>query len=361
MSRKRLRSPAQMSEDSEYAISSLDEMGDGYGFRKIRHAVGVTAFGMNAIVIPPGYASGVHYHEAQEETYFVHQGQVEFRFGDGTTHELGPGGVVRVSPRTHRGFTNAGETTRSSSSPAARTATSAATGRRSEGRRRTSRRSLTAVLLLHGQPGGIRDWDRVVAALGADIARIAEYRPGWDGVNPPLDLRGNAEAAVAKLDRHGVDRAVIVGHSLGRGVAAWIAVLHPGRVRALVLALRARNGSRSAGSTGCWRPRRRPGVERDIARGRRWSARVAIVRRVLDRRLGLGQPFCGPAAGCCSARRVALVRVEQRALFRDLPALEARLARSPRRRPSSAAPPTRSSRRGPRGCSQSRSRARSSS
>jgi mannose-6-phosphate isomerase-like protein (cupin superfamily) len=98
-----------MPEETGYAISSLDEIGDGYGFRKIRHAVGVTAFGINAIVIPPGYASGVHYHEEQEETYFVHQGQVEFRFGDGTTHELGPGGVVRVSPETHRGFRNSGE------------------------------------------------------------------------------------------------------------------------------------------------------------------------------------------------------------------------------------------------------------
>jgi mannose-6-phosphate isomerase-like protein (cupin superfamily) len=97
-----------MPEETGYAISSLDEMGDGYGFRKIRHALGVTAFGINAIVIPPGYASGVHYHDEQEETYFVHQGQVEFRFGDGTTHELGPGGVVRVSPKTHRGFRNSG-------------------------------------------------------------------------------------------------------------------------------------------------------------------------------------------------------------------------------------------------------------
>ncbi|HEV3055553.1 MAG TPA: cupin domain-containing protein [Solirubrobacteraceae bacterium] len=98
-----------MPEETGYAISSLDEMGDGYGFRKIRHALGVTAFGINAIVIPPGYASGIHYHDEQEETYFVHQGQVEFRFGDGTTHELGPGGVVRVSPKTHRGFRNSGD------------------------------------------------------------------------------------------------------------------------------------------------------------------------------------------------------------------------------------------------------------
>jgi quercetin dioxygenase-like cupin family protein len=91
-----------------YAVSTLDEMGDGYGFRKIRREVGVTAFGINAVVLPPGYSTGVHYHDEQEETYFVHQGEVEFRFGDGTTHLLGTGGVVRVDPHTHRGMRNAG-------------------------------------------------------------------------------------------------------------------------------------------------------------------------------------------------------------------------------------------------------------
>ena len=35
--------------------SSLDELGEGYGFRKIRQPLGVTAFGVNALVFPPGY------------------------------------------------------------------------------------------------------------------------------------------------------------------------------------------------------------------------------------------------------------------------------------------------------------------
>jgi len=97
-------------DDPGYAVSSLDEMGEGYGFRKIRHAVGVTAFGINALVLPPGYSSGKHYHEQQEETYFVHQGEIEFRFDDGSTHVVGPGGVVRVSAATHRGVRNVGDT-----------------------------------------------------------------------------------------------------------------------------------------------------------------------------------------------------------------------------------------------------------
>jgi quercetin dioxygenase-like cupin family protein len=92
-----------------YAVSSLDQMGDGPGFRKVRRALEVTAFGINAIVIPPGHSSGEHYHEQQEETYFVHQGRVEFRFGDGTTHVLDAGGVARVDPATHRAMRNVGD------------------------------------------------------------------------------------------------------------------------------------------------------------------------------------------------------------------------------------------------------------
>lgn len=92
-----------------YAVSSLDALGEGYGFRKVRQDLGITAFGINAIVLPPGYATGEHYHDEQEETYFVHAGQVEMRFGDGGKHLLGPGGLARVDAKTHRGMRNAGD------------------------------------------------------------------------------------------------------------------------------------------------------------------------------------------------------------------------------------------------------------
>jgi mannose-6-phosphate isomerase-like protein (cupin superfamily) len=93
-----------------YAVSSLDELGEGYGFRKIRRGLGVTAFGINAIVLPPHYETGVHRHERQVETYFIHQGEVEFRFGDGSKYVLGPGGMARVDAKTPRGMRNLGET-----------------------------------------------------------------------------------------------------------------------------------------------------------------------------------------------------------------------------------------------------------
>jgi quercetin dioxygenase-like cupin family protein len=92
-----------------YALAHLDDLGEGYGFRKIRRGLGVEAFGINAIVIPPGYESGFHFHDEQEEAYFVHQGEIEFEFGDGSKHVLGPGGVVRVDAATPRKTKNVGD------------------------------------------------------------------------------------------------------------------------------------------------------------------------------------------------------------------------------------------------------------
>jgi mannose-6-phosphate isomerase-like protein (cupin superfamily) len=92
-----------------YAAAHLDAMGEGYGFRKVRRVLDVTAFGINAIVLPAGIETGFHYHDVQEETYFVHRGRLEFEFGDGRKLVLGPGGFVRVDASTHRKVRNVGE------------------------------------------------------------------------------------------------------------------------------------------------------------------------------------------------------------------------------------------------------------
>jgi mannose-6-phosphate isomerase-like protein (cupin superfamily) len=92
-----------------YAAAHLDAMGEGYGFRKVRRVLDVTAFGINAIVLPAGIETGFHYHDVQEETYFVHRGRLEFEFGDGRKLVLGPGGFVRVDASTHRKVRNVGD------------------------------------------------------------------------------------------------------------------------------------------------------------------------------------------------------------------------------------------------------------
>jgi uncharacterized cupin superfamily protein len=93
-----------------YAVAGdLGALGEGFGFRKVRKELGVSAFGVNAIVLPPGYDTGAHAHEQQEELYFVHAGEIEIAFGDGSVHRLGTGGFARVDPRTPRQIRNVGE------------------------------------------------------------------------------------------------------------------------------------------------------------------------------------------------------------------------------------------------------------
>ena len=110
-----------------YAFGSIDELGEGYGFRKVRVPLGITAFGINAVVYPPGHDGFNHYHDTQDELYFVHSGTARFEV-DGETRELGPGGLLHVeSTNPGRSRTRARATTSYSSSSAARTATSSAT------------------------------------------------------------------------------------------------------------------------------------------------------------------------------------------------------------------------------------------
>jgi uncharacterized cupin superfamily protein len=93
-----------------YAVAHLDDLGDGPGFRKVRRALGVDAFGVNAIVLPAGIETGFHYHDTQEELYFVHAGTVEIEFGDGTIEPLPAGSFARVDAATVRKLRNRGET-----------------------------------------------------------------------------------------------------------------------------------------------------------------------------------------------------------------------------------------------------------
>ena len=89
-----------------YAVANLDGLGEGPGFRKIRKELGVTAFGVNAIVLPPSYETGSHHHDKQEELYFLHSGRVEIEFGDGSTQQLDPGGLAWVDAPTDRKLRN---------------------------------------------------------------------------------------------------------------------------------------------------------------------------------------------------------------------------------------------------------------
>ena len=93
---------------SGYAFGSLDELGDGYGFRKVRRALGITAFGVNGIVMPPSFEGFLHFHDRQDELYFVHRGHALVEVGD-ETREVGEGGLIHVEAETARRVSNSSD------------------------------------------------------------------------------------------------------------------------------------------------------------------------------------------------------------------------------------------------------------
>jgi mannose-6-phosphate isomerase-like protein (cupin superfamily) len=95
--------------DDGYAVANLADLGEGYGFRKIRGPLGVEEFGVNAIVLPPRWQTGPHFHERQQELYFCHRGRIAIEFGDGSEHVLEEGGLARVDAATVRRLKNPGD------------------------------------------------------------------------------------------------------------------------------------------------------------------------------------------------------------------------------------------------------------
>ena len=91
-----------------HAFGSVDELGSGYGFRKVRRPLGVEAFGVNVIVMPPGYPGFRHSHEEQDDLSFVHSGTAKVEV-EGEERLLGPGGMVHVTSTTERCVSNGGD------------------------------------------------------------------------------------------------------------------------------------------------------------------------------------------------------------------------------------------------------------
>jgi pimeloyl-ACP methyl ester carboxylesterase len=93
-----------------------------------------------------------------------------------------------------------------------------------------------AIVMLHGQPGSSSDWQQLAGLLPASLRVLALDRPGYGASRHPAgDFAQNARAILAELDAAGIERAVVVGHSYGGGVALSLATLAPERVAALVL------------------------------------------------------------------------------------------------------------------------------
>ena len=167
-----------------------------------------------------------------------------------------------------------------------------------------------------------------MAEIGPRARTLAPARPGWSPQTEALGLEGNAVAALAALDRADLDRAVVVGHSLGGAVAAWLAARHPERVAGLVLVAPAAN---TQSLTTLDRLLAAPVLGDLMSAGFMIAAGGALtarpVRRALRSRLGIGSAYMRTSAPVLlspSAWRSFVS--EQRMLIRELPELERRLS-----------------------------------
>jgi pimeloyl-ACP methyl ester carboxylesterase len=95
-----------------------------------------------------------------------------------------------------------------------------------------------AVLFIHGLLGSHRNWVHLVDTLKTDHRVLAPDLYGHGASAKPMgDYSLGAHAATLRdlLDRLGIDRVTLVGHSLGGGIAMQFCYLFPGRVERLVL------------------------------------------------------------------------------------------------------------------------------
>jgi lipase len=94
------------------------------------------------------------------------------------------------------------------------------------------------VLAVHGITGNSHAWPAVARALDGRAALLAcdlRGRGASHGLPGPYGMTAYARDMLAVLDHCEIERAVLVGHSLGAYAVARFAADHPARVRAAVL------------------------------------------------------------------------------------------------------------------------------
>lgn len=97
------------------------------------------------------------------------------------------------------------------------------------------------VVCLHGLAGFLQDFTHtpIVDRLSERFDVVALDRPGYGHSTRPdpdlSDVREQADWLVRLFDELGIEAPIVVGHSLGGGLAMALAVRHPERVRGLVL------------------------------------------------------------------------------------------------------------------------------
>src|SRR6266404_9905896 len=94
-------------------------------------------------------------------------------------------------------------------------------------------RGTKAIVLIHGWTCDASFWDRSVPALSAKYRVIAVDLPGHGGSDKPeiaYTQQLFARAVDAVMEKAGVSRAVLMGHSMGAPVARQFLADYPSKV-----------------------------------------------------------------------------------------------------------------------------------
>jgi mannose-6-phosphate isomerase-like protein (cupin superfamily) len=93
--------------ESGTSVTSL-QRDTGERFVPLRRELGVSAFGINQIVLQPGQRMRIHRHANQEEVYVVLAGTLTLMV-EGEAAEHGPDQLIRVAPDVRRQLVNRGQ------------------------------------------------------------------------------------------------------------------------------------------------------------------------------------------------------------------------------------------------------------
>jgi pimeloyl-ACP methyl ester carboxylesterase len=182
-----------------------------------------------------------------------------------------------------------------------------------------------AAVFLHGYLLDRSFWTPLLEAMGPVGRTLALDLPGF-GAAPPLpagappSLEAMADAVVATLDARGIERAAVVGLSMGGYVALALWARHPSRVRALALC-----DTRATADSPAVRARRDAMVQVARAEGAQ-AAAMAMMPGIIGATTQATRPAVTAGALALMGRQPVAGIVDALAAMRDRPDRTALLA-----------------------------------